>query len=100
MNRTVPNLAVRYVHVLRMYQHFHSFSSCFILCSYSSLDVTYFKIESFDSMLQTLTCCTTTLTSTTTLTGRDRLEARFSKYDDGDSEDNNIIHLLCDVSRS
>jgi hypothetical protein len=30
----------------------------------------------------------------------DRLEARFVKYDDSDSESKNIIYLLCDVSRS
>jgi hypothetical protein len=30
----------------------------------------------------------------------DRLEARFVKYDDDDSENNNIIYLLRDVSRS
>jgi hypothetical protein len=42
----------------------------------------------------------TTLISITTLTGRDRLEARFAKYDDSDSESKNIIYLLCDVSRS
>jgi 3-deoxy-D-manno-octulosonic-acid transferase len=30
----------------------------------------------------------------------DRLEARFAKYDDSDSESKNIIYLLCDVSRS
>jgi hypothetical protein len=50
-----------------------------------------------------LTCCIlplVTLITTTTLTGRDRLEARFVKYDDSDSEANNIIYLLCDVSRS
>jgi hypothetical protein len=29
-----------------------------------------------------------------------RLEARFVKYDDSDSESNNILFLLCDVSRS
>ncbi len=33
-----------------------------------------------------LTCCTTTLT------GRNRLEARFAKYD-SDSESNNILFL-------
>jgi hypothetical protein len=30
----------------------------------------------------------------------DRLEARFVKYDDSDSESKNIIYLLCEVSRS
>jgi hypothetical protein len=30
----------------------------------------------------------------------DRLEARFAKYDDSDSESKNIIYLLSDVSRS
>ncbi len=30
----------------------------------------------------------------------DRLEARFVKYDDDNSESKNIIYLLCDVSRS
>jgi hypothetical protein len=30
----------------------------------------------------------------------DRLEARFVKYDDSDSESKNIIYLLCDVLRS
>jgi hypothetical protein len=53
-----------------------------------------------DDMGYGITCCTTTLTTISTLTGRDRLEARFVKYDDSDSENNNIIHLLCDVTRS
>ncbi len=41
-----------------------------------------------------------TLISITTLIERDRPEARFVTYDDSDSESENIIYLLCDVSQS
>jgi hypothetical protein len=37
--------------------------------------------------------------STATLTGHDRLTARFFKYDDSDSEMIHLIYLLYDVSR-
>jgi hypothetical protein len=36
----------------------------------------------------------------TTLTERNRLEAWFAKYDNSDSESNNVNYLLCDVSWS
>jgi hypothetical protein len=41
-----------------------------------------------------------TLPTTVTLTGTSGFEPQFIKYDDSDSERNNIIYLLCDVSQS